>query len=141
MARATAAIRFALLLILAVTSCPTFADAQAAGARGAQPESSTGGELVLVKENGTPKQYHRSGCDLVRDGKGVLAMTRGQAESRGYKAHPDCDPSTASGKAAAAAAGGGAVPPVEPNVVIDAPGKYYHRENCPRSVDRRRRSR
>ena len=47
-------------------------------------------ELVIYKED--TNLYHRPGCDVIRDMKGVVAMTRAQAESRGYKAHADCDP-------------------------------------------------
>lgn len=81
-------------------------------------------ELVIVKE-GT-KMYHRPGCPVISDGKGVLAMTRAQAEGRGYKAHPDCDPSrvTAGGESK------GTPGPVF--VFVDAGGKLYHREKCRR---------
>lgn len=80
-------------------------------------------ELVIVKE-GT-KQYHRPGCEVIRDGKGVLAMTRAQAEGRDFKAHAECDPAVnppgASGKPAA---------PVY--VYVDGAGKHYHKEKCAR---------
>ena len=46
-------------------------------AQGAAPHS----ELVLHKEGTT--LYHRPGCPVVRDGQGVLALSRGQAHARG----------------------------------------------------------
>jgi hypothetical protein len=110
--------------------CPDLLRAQDSGARAGQPGSATASELVIVREQETPKRYHRPGCDVIRDGKGVLAMTRAQAESRGYTPHRECDPSAAPATAGAPAAGRGAA--AEPNVMIDAAGKYYHRENCPR---------
>jgi hypothetical protein len=78
-------------------------------------------ELVIVRE-GT-KEYHRPGCQAISDGKNVIAMMRGQAESRGFKAHEACesaDPSTDAPP-----------PPAKAIVVfIDDQGKHYHRENC-----------
>ena len=74
---------------------------------------STQSELVIVIQSA--RQYHRPGCPLVRAGKDVLAMQRGQAEQRGYKSHSECDPSY--------------VPP-PPSVYVDAEGKHYHREKC-----------
>jgi len=92
------------------------------------------GELVIVKE-GTGL-YHRAGCDVIRDGKDVLAMGRGQAESRGYKAHADCDPSRqpppATPGEARAGAKPGAKPPAAVFVFVDSAGKLYHREGCAR---------
>ena len=70
-------------------------------------------ELVIVTQS--TRQYHRPGCALVRAGKDVLAMQRGQAEQRGYKSHSECDPSY--------------VPP-KPSVYVDGEGKFYHREKC-----------
>jgi hypothetical protein len=78
------------------------------------------GSLVITKE-GT-RFYHWPGCPVVRDGEGVLAMNQGQAELRGLKPHPDCDPSKAPPPAAKPAA--------PPYVFVDAVGKYYHRERC-----------
>ena len=78
-------------------------------------------ELVLVREG--DKQYHRPGCAVVRDGEGVLAMSRGQAESRELKPHPDCDPAnprnTSPGQAPAPAV----------HVYLDK-SAFYHREKC-----------
>jgi len=76
-------------------------------------------EYVLVKQGS--KEYHRPGCEVVRDTKNVVAMTRAEAESRGLKPHAACDPSQASSRAAAA------------QYVFVAPGdKRYHRETCPK---------
>lgn len=82
-------------------------------------------ELVLHKE-GT-KLYHRPHCPVVRDGAGVLALDRAQAESRGYKAHPDCDPANAPPPAAKPPARA----PAPVTVYVDG-SKYYHRKDCRR---------
>jgi hypothetical protein len=91
-------------------------------------------ELVIVKE-GT-SQYHRPGCEVVSDGKGVLAMTRAQAEGRGLKAHAACDPSqtpaASPGAKTEPAAQGGTTPPVF--VYVDGKAKQYHRETCAKLV-------
>ena len=81
-------------------------------------------ELVIYKEGSA--SYHRAGCPVLKDMTGVTAMTRGQAESRGYKAHPDCDPAQqkADGRSAPPAP---AAPP--PTVYLDD-GRYYHRKDC-----------
>jgi len=84
-------------------------------------------QMVVAKE-GTPS-YHWPGCPIVRDGAGVVAMNRGQAEARGFKPHPDCDPSKAPADPAKAAA---AKPASPPSVFVDAVGTYYHRERCGR---------
>ena len=97
-------------------------------------------ELVLQKE-GT-QQYHRPGCAVISDGRGVLAMTRAQADARALKPHADCDPAQV--KAQPSAAGepratgsttvGRSVTPVF--VFVDAAkepverGRLYHRETC-----------
>ena len=83
-------------------------------------------ELVVFKEGTT--LYHRPGCPVIRDGAGVLALTKAQAEGRGYKPHRDCDPSnpnalSLSEKATAAQ------PPA--TVYVDG-SKYYHRKSCPK---------
>jgi methylphosphotriester-DNA--protein-cysteine methyltransferase len=91
-------------------------------------------ELVIVKE--ATKQYHRPACPAIRDGRGVVAMSRAQAEARGYKAHESCDP--ANGAAAEeiqpAPASPQAKPPAKPPApvyVFVSPGdNRYHRENC-----------
>jgi hypothetical protein len=88
-------------------------------------------ELVIYKE-GT-NQYHRAGCELIRSGDGVIALTRAQAEARGYKPHPDCDPDA---RKPAAADGSTAIdrraaPAVDPTVYLNGT-KYYHRKDCRR---------
>ena len=82
----------------------------------AVPQAAT--EYVLVKQGS--KEYHRPGCEVVRDTKNVVAMTRAEAESRGLKPHAACDPSkTQNGKPAV-------------QYVFVAPGdQRYHRETCP----------
>lgn len=87
------------------------------------------GELVLIRTE--TKQYHRPSCPLVRGAntKGVTAMTRGQAESRGYAAHPDCDPENPKAPAPKAPA------PEAVTVFVDG-SKYYHRDRtCERIQD------
>jgi hypothetical protein len=98
------------------------------------PALSAQSELVVVRKDAAGKsQYHRPGCPVVRDTKDVLAMTRAEAESRGSKAHGDCDPATASatGAPAGSAAGeqGGSSAAEEP-VFVDAAGSTYHRHGC-----------
>jgi hypothetical protein len=83
-------------------------------------------ELVIHKD-GT-KLYHRPGCPVVLDLAGVLAMTRAQAEARGYKAHPDCDPANPNAPAPRAA------PPPPATVYVDG-SKYYHRKDCSKLTD------
>ena len=85
-------------------------------------------ELVIFKE-GTDL-YHRPGCPSVRSGEGVLAITREQAESRGYKPHADCDPAK---QKAVADAPGVARPAAPPPATVYLDGtKYYHRKHCKR---------
>jgi hypothetical protein len=83
-------------------------------------------ELVIYKEGST--QYHRPGCDVIRDSKDVVAMTRAQAERRGYKPHPECDPEQ--GKSAPPA--GGAPAAAKLQTVYLNGTKYYHRKDCRR---------
>ena len=87
------------------------------------------GELVIVKD-GT-SEYHRPGCPVIRDGKGVLAMTRAQAEGRKYTQHPACDPERAASAAAGSPPPAGKPAPPE-FVFVDGGGKLYHRETCKR---------
>jgi hypothetical protein len=88
-------------------------------------------ELVIHKEDTT--LYHRPACDVIRDMKGVVAMTRAQAESRGYKPHPDCDPAVSKpGAPAPSAAAAAAQPKPTPQIVYVDGGKYYHRKDCRR---------
>jgi hypothetical protein len=75
-------------------------------------------DLVIAKE-GT-REYHRPGCDVIKDGKGVLALTIAQANGRGLKPHPACHDDEADG-----ARGTAAVPPV----YVDG-SRYYHRKDC-----------
>jgi hypothetical protein len=92
------------------------------------------GELVIAKE-GTG-QYHRPGCPVVRSGEGVLALSRAQADGRGLKPHPDCDPSSpASGQVRGSAP---ARPGPEPTVTVYVEGpRYYHRhKECSRLESR-----
>ena len=101
----------AVLILLALTS-----------PRAHQPE------MVIVIES--TRQYHRASCPLLRKGaKDIIAMTRGQAESRGYKDHPECDPQNPANNAS----GGNASPGErEPTVYVytSAGDKRYHRETC-----------
>jgi len=81
-------------------------------------------ELVIHLE-GT-KLYHRAGCPVVKDGKGVMALTRAQAEARGLRAHADCDPAqqpTGQKDPSAKPAG------PAPVVYLDG-SRYYHRKSC-----------
>lgn len=111
-----------LILLLAWSS----AMLPPAGAGAPAPQK----ELVIVKE-GT-KEYHRPGCDVIRDGKGVLAMTRAQAEGRKLTQHEDCDPAKveAAGKPGSAAKPG-SKPSPKTMVVVDG-GRHYHKEGCKR---------
>jgi hypothetical protein len=84
-------------------------------------------ELVIAKE-GTG-HYHRPGCPVIRDGKGVIAMTRGQAEARGYKQHPACDPATSPPPGDSSAPAGKPKVAAPVFVYVDD-GKYYHRQEC-----------
>ena len=83
------------------------------------------GELVIYKD-GTGL-YHRPGCPTIKDGEGVLALERGQAESRGYKPHPACDPAQPPAPAPQKSA-----PAPEPVTVYLDKSKYYHRKDCSR---------
>jgi hypothetical protein len=73
-------------------------------------------ELVIVLEGS--KEYHRPACERIQGRSDVLAMQRGQAESRGFKAHAQCESAR--------------VPPPPPEVIVtvDEGAKYYHREKC-----------
>jgi hypothetical protein len=81
-------------------------------------------ELVIYKEGST--QYHRPGCDLIRDTKDVVALTRAQAEARGYQPHPECDPEQRKAPPAASP-----VASAKQTVYLNGT-KYYHREDCRR---------
>ena len=84
-------------------------------------------ELVIHKEGST--EYHRPGCELIRDGKDVLALTRAQAEARGYKPHPGCDPDQGKSSTPSAAS---PTPAAKPETVYVNGTKYYHRKDCPK---------
>jgi hypothetical protein len=88
-------------------------------------------ELVIYKD-GT-NLYHRAGCDLIRDMKGVVAMTRAQAEARNYQPHADCDPGVAKPGAPVGSPAAQAEPlKPKPQIVYVDGGKYYHRKDCRR---------
>ena len=84
-------------------------------------------ELVIYKEGST--QYHRPGCDVIRDAKDVVALPRAQAEARGYKPHPECDPDQSK---SVPSSSGGAAAPAKPHTVYLNGTKYYHRKECRR---------
>jgi hypothetical protein len=87
-------------------------------------------ELVIVKD-GT-KEYHRPGCDVIRDGKGVTAMTRAQAEGRKLTPHEGCDPEKVEETPASGTGKPGAKPTPKTMVVVDG-GRHYHKdEKCER---------
>jgi hypothetical protein len=83
-------------------------------------------ELVIVKQ-GT-SEYHRPGCDTIRDGAGVMAMTRAQAEARKLTSHAACDPANAPKDPP----GDTAKKPAIVHVYVDDGGKHYHKEKCAR---------
>jgi hypothetical protein len=87
-------------------------------------------ELVIYKPGA--KQYHRPGCAVVRDAVDVLALSRGQAEARGYSPHADCDPANPAASAAPRTGGGRAAVPAPTETVYVADAKYYHRKDCSR---------
>jgi len=78
-------------------------------------------ELVIYKEGS--RVYHRAGCPALKDLTGVMAMTRAQAESRGYKPHPECDPEQTKTEPRQQ-------PPAPPPTVYLSDGRYYHRKDC-----------
>jgi hypothetical protein len=87
-------------------------------------------ELVIVIES--TKQYHRASCELLRkQPKDVIAMNVGQAELRGYKEDPACDPSNPANKRETAP---GSMSPSERAarvyVYTAAGDTRYHRETC-----------
>jgi len=84
-------------------------------------------ELVIHKEGTT--LYHRPACEAVRDGKGVLALTRGQAEARGLKPHAACDPATIGKNGTEGRPSGGPRDETPTFVQVDE-SKYYHRSTC-----------
>jgi len=81
---------------------------------------------MVISVPGTPN-YHRAGCDRLRDAKEVLAMTVAQAHGRGLESHADCDPAQSP---EGPAQGKGGAPAKPAMVLIDVGGKYYHRDKC-----------
>jgi hypothetical protein len=106
------------VLAVALFASVLLASPSVAVAQAGQPE-------LVIHKDGT-KLYHRPGCDAVRDGKGVLALTRGQAEARGLEAHEACDPAA---KGRTSPESSAAAVPI--HVYVDK-SKYYHRETCSR---------
>jgi hypothetical protein len=95
---------------------------------GVAATSSAQSELVIVKDNAA-KEYHRPGCPVVRNGTDVVAMTRAEAVSRGFKSHRDCESAMPGGSAQSE------TPPPKPKeppqtVYVDRAPKYYHRKTC-----------
>ena len=84
-------------------------------------------ELVIYKDGSA--QYHRPGCDVIREAKDVVALTRAQAEARRYKPHPECDPEQR--KTGPSPAGSDAAA-AKPQTVYLNGTKYYHRKDCRR---------
>jgi hypothetical protein len=103
---------------LAIAALAIFANV--AGPRASQ-------DLVLQKE-GT-SLYHRPWCDVVRDGKNVLALSRGQAHARGLKPHAECDRDRPAAPAPDDKTGSARAAPV---FVFVGTGSHYHREGCAR---------
>jgi hypothetical protein len=106
-------VRSVLLAMIVIGAVTVFAAAQS--------------ELVIYKEGST--QYHRPGCDVIREAKDVVALTRAQAETRGYKPHPECDPEQS--RSAPPLAGSAAAIAKPPTVYLNGT-KYYHRKDCRR---------
>ncbi len=79
-------------------------------------------ELVIHKEGTT--LYHWPSCPVVRGGAGLLALSRAQAESRGYKPHSDCNPANSESPDATRK------PQPQPVTVYLDGSKYYHRKTC-----------
>jgi hypothetical protein len=86
-------------------------------------------DLVLQKE-GT-SLFHRPWCEVVRDGKNVLALSRGQAHARGLKPHAECDRDRPPEPAPGAADKTGAARAARVFVFVGA-GSHYHRDGCAR---------
>jgi hypothetical protein len=103
--------RFVFLMIIAAGLGPLIASAQS--------------ELVIHKAGSN--QYHRPGCEVIRNGEGVLALTRAQAESRGYKPHAGCDPDE---RTSGPSSAGKPAPAAKPETVYVNGTKYYHRKDC-----------
>lgn len=107
-----------LVVLLALPATWPMADEAIPGSQSA---------LVIVQD-GT-KEYHRPGCEVVRDGKGVLAMTRAQAEGRKLTQHAGCDPEKVAPARPADAAGKPGVKPAEKVTVVVDGGRHYHKDD------------
>lgn len=77
------------------------------------------------------KAYHRPGCEVIRDGKGVMAMTRAQAESRKFTQHDGCDPAKQPEPEPSPSGKPSGKPAAAPVVFVDG-GRHYHKEDCKR---------
>jgi len=72
---------------------------------------------------------------VIRDGAGVLALSVGQAEARGFKPHKECDPANAPAEPGATPGGAARPPAPKPRplpvyVWVNARDRYYHRADC-----------
>jgi hypothetical protein len=76
-------------------------------------------DYVFVKPGA--KVYHQANCPQLTGAKGVVAMTRTQAEARGLTPDPACDAATHPREEKPKP------PPVF--VYVQRGGKYYHREH------------
>jgi hypothetical protein len=84
---------------------------------------SVASDLVIAKDGSN--EYHQPGCELIRNGKGLLALTVAQASGRGLRPHPEChNPPTRTGARAA---------PAPVPVYVDG-SRYYHRKECSKLV-------
>ena len=79
-------------------------------------------ELVLTKPGS--KEYHRPHCDVVKDGKNVIALTRGKAMAAGLTAHPACDPAKEGAPESTDST------PAAPVYVYTDGARYYHKKDC-----------
>ena len=88
------------------------------------------GEYVIVRTGA--KDYHRPACAVIRDGKDVVVMTKGEAEAKSLTPHPQCDPQDPRNVT-------GAAKPAPPVFVFVDGGSYYHREKCEKLGPKARR--
>ena len=79
------------------------------------------GEYVIVRTGA--RDYHRPACPVIRDGKDVLVMSKGEAEAKSLKPHPQCDPNDPRNET------GGEQRAPTVHVFVDGTA-YYHREKC-----------
>ena len=98
--------RFAVAAVAALLTCADIRAAQ---------------DLVLHKED--TRLYHRPWCEVVRDGRNVLALSRAQANGRGLKPHAECDRQPPQDAPAEVDKGASVF-------VFTDSGKHYHREGC-----------